>query len=80
MSDFRKLDGGEAGMDRALTKEQWSLFYSQEINKSQQAIGQFSSQALLHSEKSITQQAVVQLTQIACGHNIAIISKCKNLN
>ena len=56
---MRKLDGGEAGMDRTLTKEQWSLFYSQEINKSQQAIG--------------------QLTQIACGHDVAIIFKCKEL-
>ena len=29
-------------------------------------------------EKPITQQAVSQLTQVPWGHNIAIISKCKN--
>ena len=60
MGDLRKLEDGEAGMDRVLNKEQWYLFYSQEINKSQQAVG--------------------QLTQIPWGHNIAIISKCKNLD
>ena len=72
--------------------KQWHLFYLQEIEKSQQAVGQFSSQALLHSEKSfaqqsvsqfepkIGQQAVAQLTQIPWGHNIAIISKCKHLD
>ena len=92
MSDLRKLDGDETGMNRALTKEQWYLVYSQEINKSQQAVGQLSSQALLHSERSIAQQAIsqfetkigqqatVQLTQIPWGHNIEIISKCKNLD
>lgn len=38
--------------------KQWYLFYSQEIEKSQQAVG--------------------QLIQIPWGHNIVIISKCKN--
>jgi len=60
--------------------KQWYLFYSQEIVKSQQAVGQISSQAFLQSEKLIGQQAVAQLIQIPWGHNIAIISKCKNLN
>jgi predicted nuclease of restriction endonuclease-like (RecB) superfamily len=60
--------------------KQWYLFYSQKIEKSQQAVGQISSQALLHSEKPIAQQAVSQITQIPWGHNIAIISKCKNLD
>ncbi|GBD96105.1 MAG TPA: DUF1016 domain-containing protein [Nitrospirae bacterium] len=40
--------------------KQWYLFYSQEIGKSQQAVG--------------------QLVQIPWGHNIAIVSKCKNLD
>ncbi|RLC14970.1 MAG: DUF1016 domain-containing protein [Deltaproteobacteria bacterium] len=39
---------------------QWYLFYSQKIEKSQQAVD--------------------QLTQIPWGHNIAIVSKCKNLD
>ena len=50
--------------------KQWYLFYSQEIGKSQQAVGQ----------KPIAKQAVSQLIQIPWGHNIAIISKCKNLD
>jgi predicted nuclease of restriction endonuclease-like (RecB) superfamily len=40
--------------------KQWYLFYSREIGKSQQAVG--------------------QLVQIPWGHNIVIISKCKNLD
>jgi len=40
--------------------KQWYLFYSQEIGKSQQAVG--------------------QLVKIPWGHNIVIISKCKNLD
>ncbi len=49
--------------------KQWYLFYSQEIGKSQQVVGQ----------KPIAKQAVSKLVQIPWGHNIAIISKCKNL-
>lgn len=33
-----------------------------------------------NSQKAIGQQAVAQLTQIPWGHNIAIISKCKNID
>jgi predicted nuclease of restriction endonuclease-like (RecB) superfamily len=43
--------------------KQWYLFYSQELEKSQQAVGQ---------------KSIAQLIQIPWGHNIAIISKCKN--
>jgi len=57
--------------------KQWYIFYSQEINKSQQAVGQKSSQMLLHQEQPIDLQIVSQLTQIPWGHNIVIISKCK---
>jgi len=60
--------------------KQWHLFYSEEIKKSQQDVGQISSQVLSQSEKSFGQQAVAQLTQIPWGHNITIISKCKNLD
>ncbi|ABE52141.1 PDDEXK nuclease domain-containing protein [Methanococcoides burtonii] len=60
--------------------KQWYLFYSREFEKSQQAVGQNSSKSLLQSEKSFEQQAVAQLTQVPWGHNIVIISKCKNLN
>jgi predicted nuclease of restriction endonuclease-like (RecB) superfamily len=70
--------------------KQWYLFYSKEIEKNQQAVAQTSSQSPLHSEKTIAkqavsqlkpkigQQAVAQLIQIPWGHNIVIISKCKN--
>jgi predicted nuclease of restriction endonuclease-like (RecB) superfamily len=60
--------------------KQWYVFYSQEIKKSQQVIGQNSSQVLLHEDKPIGQQVVAHLTQIPWGHNIVIISKCKNTN
>ncbi|MDM8558133.1 PDDEXK nuclease domain-containing protein [Candidatus Parabeggiatoa sp. HSG14] len=58
--------------------KQWTVFYSQEIQKSQQAVGQNLSQVLLHEDKPIGQQVVAQLTQIPWGHHIVIISKCKN--
>jgi predicted nuclease of restriction endonuclease-like (RecB) superfamily len=58
--------------------KQWTIFYSQEIQKSQQAVGQNSSQVLLHKDEPIGQQIVAQLTQIPWGHHIVIISKCKN--
>jgi hypothetical protein len=38
--------------------------------KSQQAVGQISSQALLQSEKSIAKQAAAQLVQISWGQNV----------
>jgi predicted nuclease of restriction endonuclease-like (RecB) superfamily len=60
--------------------KQWTIFYSQEIKKSQQAVGKNSSQVLRHEDEPIGQQLVAQLTQIPWGHNIVIISKCKNTN
>jgi len=55
--------------------KQWYVFYSQEINKSQPTVDQNVPQEL-----SIGQQLVGQLTQVPWGHNIVIISKCKNPN
>jgi predicted nuclease of restriction endonuclease-like (RecB) superfamily len=55
--------------------KQWYVFYSQEINKSQPTVGQN-----VHQEPSIGQQLVGQLTHVPWGHNIVIISKCKNPN
>ncbi|MFZ3382796.1 MAG: PDDEXK nuclease domain-containing protein [Candidatus Methanoperedens sp.] len=49
---------------------QWYLFYSKEKAIAKQAVSQF--------ETKIGQQVVSQLVQIPWGHNIAIISKCKN--
>jgi len=60
--------------------KQWYSFYSSDIEKSQQLVGQISTQKLLHTEKTIGQQPVAQLTQIPWGHNIVIISKCKTLD
>ena len=54
--------------------KQWYVFYSQEIKK----IDQNSSKVFLPQEKQIGQQVVAQLTQIPWGHNIVIISKCKD--
>ncbi len=49
---------------------QWYLFYTKEKAIAKQAVSQF--------ETKIGQQAIAQLVQIPWGHNIAIISKCKN--
>lgn len=46
--------------------KQWYLFYCKEIAFSQQLVGQ------------IAKQPVAQIIQIPWGHNITIISKCKN--
>jgi len=45
-------------------------YIQQGIEKSQQAVGQISSQALLQSEKSIAKQAAAQLVQILWGQNV----------
>jgi hypothetical protein len=45
-------------------------YIQQGIEKSQQAVGQISSQALLQSEKSIAKQAAAQLVQISWGQNV----------
>ena len=47
--------------------QKWYLFYSQNNTIIQQPVGQF------------VQQAVAQITQIPWGHNIVIITKCKNI-
>ncbi len=60
--------------------KQWYSFYNQiDEEISQQIVGQLVQQPVsqLH-ELSIRQQAVAQLTQIPWGHNIAIITKCKD--
>lgn len=51
---------------------QWYLFYSSDSRTGSPAIGQ-------QLVAQIAKQAVSQITQIPWGHNIAIISKCKNL-
>jgi predicted nuclease of restriction endonuclease-like (RecB) superfamily len=68
--------------------KQWHLFYRQNDVKSQQLVGQLTNQAVsqLPTEKSqqsvglFGQQPVAQILQIPWGHNIAIISKCKNID
>ena len=45
-------------------------YIQQEFEKSQQTVGQISSQALLQSEKPIAKQAAAQLVQIPWGQNI----------
>lgn len=55
--------------------KQWYLFYSRNSAISQQAVGQFEKQPVAE----LTGQAVSQITLIPWGHNIAIISRCKNI-
>ena len=48
--------------------------------KIQQPVGQITQQTALQlSADQIVQPAIAQITQIPWGHNIAIISKCKNI-
>ena len=56
--------------------KQWYSFYSQASLKSQQLVSQIAGQPPTHS----MQQIVAQITQIPWGHNIVIISKCKQLD
>lgn len=55
---------------------QWYLFYYQNVVIHQQAVGELS----LSSIDQCTKQVVSYITQIPWGHNIAIISKCKNID
>ena len=52
--------------------KQWFLFYTLQKSIGQQVVAQL--------EKAISQQVVGQITQIPWGHNIAIISKCQNID
>ncbi|MBI5307540.1 MAG: DUF1016 family protein, partial [Planctomycetes bacterium] len=68
--------------------KQWYLFYSQEDTIGQQSVAQLAgsdqnnqkSQQLvgLFTQQPV-QQVIAQITQIPWGHNIVIITKCKNL-
>ena len=51
---------------------QWYLFWSKTKEIGQQPVAQFKN------EKG--QQVVALITQIPWGHNLAIITKCKNIN
>lgn len=53
--------------------KQWYLFYSEVSKISQQAVGQIGQQAVAQLQEPNT-----LITRIPWGHNIAIISKCKN--
>ena len=56
---------------------QWYLFYTRTSDKTVIAIGQ-QAVAQLHLHTKV-QQPVAQITQIPWGHNIVIITKCKNI-
>ncbi len=59
---------------------QWYLFYSKGAQISQQPVGRITKQLVSQLEKDAMEPAVIdQITQIPWGHNIAIVSKCKNL-
>lgn len=60
--------------------KQWYLFYHKESVISQQPVGQIAKQTVSQlTAKQIVQRYAAQITQIPWGHNIAIISKCKNI-
>jgi len=53
--------------------KKWHLFYSQSGAIVQQAVGQLAVEPFI-------QQVIALITQIPWGHNIAIITKCKQLD
>lgn len=68
--------------------KQWCQFYKRESAISQQFVGQIAKQPVSQlparkiSQQPVGQiglQIIAQITQIPWGHNIAIISKCKNV-
>ena len=65
MSEFPDMKG--FSRSNLMYIQKWYLFYTKNKAIVQQPVGQF------------VQQAVAQITQIPWGHNIAIISKCKNI-
>jgi predicted nuclease of restriction endonuclease-like (RecB) superfamily len=59
---------------------QWYLFYSNDKAIGQQPVAQLAyDQISQRSVGQIGQQGIAQIAQIPWGHNIAIISKCKNV-
>ncbi len=59
---------------------QWFLFYSSNATIGQQPVGQIEKQTITELYGSgYDQQFVDQITQIPWGHNIKIITKCKNI-
>ena len=57
--------------------KQWYKFYNQKKILSQQAVGLIAKKPV--STNQISQQPIEQIIQIPWGHNIAIITKCKNI-
>ncbi|MBM4056491.1 MAG: DUF1016 domain-containing protein [Planctomycetes bacterium] len=86
MSEFPDMKG--FSRSNLMYVKKWYLFYSKSIAIVQQPVGQFTKQPVsqLPARKisqqpvgQIGQQVIAQITQIPWGHNIAIISKCKNV-
>lgn len=65
MSEFPDMKG--FSRSNLMYIKKWYLFYSKSSAIVQQPVGQ------------IGQQVIAQITQIPWGHNIAIISKCKDI-
>lgn len=64
-AEFRDIKG--FSRSNLMYIKKWYLFYSRNNAIVQQPVGQFN------------QKLVIQITQIPWGHNIAIISKCKDI-
>ena len=60
--------------------KQWYQFYAGDKTISQQPVGLIAKQPVPQlAADTISRQPVAQIIQIPWGHNIAIISKCKNI-
>ncbi|MCX5842419.1 MAG: PDDEXK nuclease domain-containing protein [Deltaproteobacteria bacterium] len=79
MAEFPEIKGFSRSNLKYIKK--WYLFYRQDHTKGQQPVGQI--QEVEKSQQVVGQtgqQAIPQITQIPWGHNIAIITKCKNID
>ncbi|HAH31763.1 MAG TPA: DUF1016 domain-containing protein [Elusimicrobia bacterium] len=85
MSEFPEMKG--FSRRNLMYIQEWYLFYTKSIV--QQAVGQIARQPVSQLQKNqfvpqpvgqLVQQPVALITQIPWGHNIAIISKCENID
>lgn len=86
MSEFSDMKGFSERNLKYI--RQWFLFYSKGATIGQQPVAQIVQQPVGRMAKrpvsqlevnAIGQQIIAQITQIPWGHNIAIISKCKDI-
>lgn len=78
MSEFPEVKG--FSLRNLKYVRQWYLFYSQDNTIGQQAVAQLTNHVISQSPNHQEQPPLDQITRIPWGHNLAIITKCKQLD